>query len=126
MLEDKENPIQECTWGRYIILGVEHSQDGNGAGKDIFVYGTRVTAWDERKGHRLDTRMVDRALRETPDILIIGSGHRGALAVPGNVIQEIKKKVGEVYVLDTPEACRLYNQLYHQGKKVILLAHGTC
>jgi len=26
----------------------------------------------------------------------------------------------------TPEACRKYNEFYHAGEKVILLAHGTC
>jgi hypothetical protein len=26
----------------------------------------------------------------------------------------------------TPEACKIFNKLYSEGKNVALLAHGTC
>jgi len=29
-------------------------------------------------------------------------------------------------VLKTPDACRAYNPLVREGKRVVLLAHGTC
>jgi len=34
--------------------------------------------------------------------------------------------IKEVIVEATPDACKRYNKLYGKGKRVALLAHGTC
>jgi len=34
--------------------------------------------------------------------------------------------VGKLIVKKTQDACKIYNELYDQGEKVALLAHGTC
>jgi hypothetical protein len=41
-----------------------------------------------------------------------------------NKIRE--KGIDKVILARTPDACALYNELFHQGKSVALLAHGTC
>jgi len=70
--------------------------------------------------------MVRRALALKPEVLIIGNGVEGALEIGKKARKEIEDAGVKLIVLRTPEACREYNRLYHQGKRVILLAHGTC
>ncbi len=127
----KEGPIQEVSWGRFVINGVEHykTADGRivGAGKDIRLIGDEVSSWSERKGHRLEKHMVTGIFDKDIEILVIGNGFYGALTVPQRIIDYIKSRgIKEVIVRRTPEACEIYNQLYARGAKVALLAHGTC
>jgi len=59
--------------------------------------------------------------------VVIGNGEDGRLHVPEEVVKFLAKNgVEKVIVLRTPDACKEYNRLYHEGQKVALLAHGTC
>jgi len=117
MFDDSEGPIEHFEWGQYRIRGELHSMDGAGVGKDIFLSEAGVQAWTARKGHRL----------KSVEVLVIGCGVNGALKVLKKTRKAIKEAgVDELIVAPTPEACRIYNQFYWQGRKVALLAHGTC
>jgi hypothetical protein len=86
-----------------------------------------VTEWKERKGHELRPSMITGVYGRGIEVLIIGSGVEGLLECPGEVKRTVKENgIPELIVARTPEACRLYNGLFHQGKCVALLAHGTC
>ncbi|MBI5092479.1 MAG: hypothetical protein HZB26_08545 [Candidatus Hydrogenedentes bacterium] len=61
LFHDAAGPIEQFSWGRFIICGEEQSQSETGrigAGKDIRVIGKEVTRWKEREGHRLKKRMI--------------------------------------------------------------------
>jgi hypothetical protein len=61
------------------------------------------------------------------EVLIIGIGVNGAVECPKKVKKTIQAKgISKVILARTPDACVLYNGLFHQGKPVALLAHGTC
>ena len=126
----EQGPIEEVSWGRFVINGQEHfkQEDGSivGAGKDIFLLGTRLQPWHERKGHLLTIQMVRRAAEAPVQTVIIGNGFYGALEVPEEVMQFLEKSGKRVYIEKTPQACALFNKLHSQGEKVALLAHGTC
>jgi hypothetical protein len=128
--KDQGGPIEEFSWGRFVIKGETHEKnDGSkkGKGKDIFLIGTKVKKWKERKGHILEPSMVRRAFDKDIDTLIIGTGVYGSIEVPPEVKKQIRKNgINELVLLKTPEACEKYNELYHQNKQVALLAHGTC
>jgi len=130
MFDDPKGPIEHYSWAKFIISGEEHSGDGDsriGKGKDIMLIGEKVKRWKDRKGHVLDPSMVEKALDWDIEILVIGNGADGALIVPDEVIEFLLKKgIENVMVRKTPDACRIYNKLYHSGEKVALLAHGTC
>ena len=127
MKKDLEGPIEAFEWGRFQINGQIHSEDGEGAGKDIFVWGGEVSPWTARKGHRLKPYMVACAFAKDIDILVIGSGVRGAIDVKEKTRQAIHTAgIERLIIQRTPEACAIYNRLYHEGEKVALLAHGTC
>jgi len=56
MYSDLKGPIESFSWGKFVILGKEHSKshDGKvGAGKDIRLIGQEVSKWKERQGHEL-------------------------------------------------------------------------
>lgn len=127
MFEDPAGPIERFEWGVFTIEGKRHGAGGEGVGKDIRLVGRNVTEWKERKGHRLTLGMVTGVFGGGLEVLIIGNGVYGALECPGDVLDEVKRRgIPEVHALPTPDACRLYNELFRQGRKVALLAHGTC
>jgi len=129
MFNDQKGPIEHFSWGKFIINGTEHSKTDEkiGAGKDIRILNNKVTKWKERKGHILDKSMITGIYDNDIEILIIGIGVDGAIECPEKVINSIKKHgIQKVFLLKTPDACKTFNKLYHEGKKVALLAHGTC
>lgn len=130
MFNDPNGPIEEYSWGRFIIEGQEHSQEGDsskGKGKDIRLVGGNVKRWKARKGHVLNRSMVEKAIDKNIKILVIGNGAYGALTVPEDVVNYLLENgIEKVIVEKTPEACKIYNELFHAGKQVALFAHGTC
>ena len=130
MFDDKNGPIEHFSWGRFIVAGSLHTktpEGKTGKGKDIRIIGREVTKWKEREGHLLDSDMITGVFDKRIQVLIIGVGVHGMIECPEKVIKKIKKKgISEVILKKTPDACRLYNKLFHKGKKVALLAHGTC
>jgi len=130
MFYDVDGPIQEFSWGKFVIAGKEHSKSyeaKKGVGKDIRLIGTKVSKWKERKGHMLSDEMITKVFDQDIITLIIGLGASGALVCPSSVQNYIRQHgISELILLNTPEACKKYNELYKSGKKVALLAHGTC
>ena len=125
MFADPKGPITHFEWATFTINGKIHSPE-EGVGKDIFLSPEGVSAWHERKGHKLKAGMVRRALALKPEVLIIGNGVEGALEIGKKARQEVEDAGVKLVVLPTPDACREYNRLFRQGKRAILLAHGTC
>ena len=130
VFRDPKGPIESFSFGEFVVLGEEHSGSGDsriGKGKDIRVIGGRVERWKEREGHELDRSMVEAVLDRDVRVVVIGNGEYGRLHVPEEVVKFLVRNGFEkVIVLRTPDACKEYNRLYHEGQKVALLAHGTC
>ena len=129
MFDDPKGLIEHFSWGKYIIGGVEHAgakKDQMGAGKDIRLVGQEVTEWRERKGHCLTEAMITGIYDRGIEVLILGIGVDGALECPEAVKRAIQAEGIQVILERTPDACATYNALFHQGKRVALLAHGTC
>jgi hypothetical protein len=130
MFDDSKGPIEHFSWGTYIIHGQKHTKTNEGkvgVGKDIRLIGREVSAWRERKGHRLTPAMITGVFDNDIEVLIIGVGVYGALECPDDVQQAIREKgINQLILERTPAACQTYNTLFHEGKCVALLAHGTC
>jgi hypothetical protein len=127
MFDDPLGPITHFSWGRYVILGQVHSEDGLGAGKDIRFVDGKVSEWAERHGHELKKKMVTGVYGQKVDILVIGIGVNSALEVPEKTIQDIHAHgIDSIETHPTPAACARFNELFRQGKRVALLSHGTC
>jgi hypothetical protein len=127
MFQDSEGPIQRFEWGRFTIKGKLHTEHGDGVGKDIRLIGDEVTGWAEREGHLLNREMITGVYNEGIEMLIIGNGVNEKLECPDDVKDSIRRHgIAELQVLSTPLAYQQYNLLTRQGRKVALLAHGTC
>ena len=86
-----------------------------------------MLAWEAREGHKLKTAMIGMVLGQHLDVLVIGVGVNGRIKVPEKTIEKAYQDgIREVIVEKTPDACRVYNDLVRSGKRVALLAHGTC
>ena len=96
-------------------------------GKDIRLVGGVVSRWKERKGHRLKKEMITGVYDHGVEALIIGLGVHSALECPRQVQEAILEQgISQLILEPTPEACRRYNEMVREGKRVALLAHGTC
>lgn len=130
MFADPRGPIEHFSWARFVVCGQEHSASDAGAvgaGKDICLIGYQVSPWHERRGHCLTPAMVSRVYGQGIEVLVIGSGVSGLLQCPADVQHAIRAQgIAELVIERTPDACRAYNALYRQGRRVALLAHGTC
>lgn len=130
MFDDPRGPIEAFSWGRFVIGGKEHSGSGPtkvGVGKDIRLIGEDVTEWRERKGHRLKKSMITGVYDHDIEVLIVGAGVHGAIECSDEVKKAVREHgIAELIVQPTPDACAAYNDLFHRGKRVALLAHGTC
>ncbi len=130
MFDDTKGPIEHFSWAKFVVFGEEHSyRDGGefGKGKDIRIVDGKVKRWKERKGHVANKDMFEKVLDKDIEVLVIGNGVDGALMVPEDIVEYLRESgIGDVIVERTPEACRIFNALYNEGKKVGLLAHGTC
>ncbi len=124
---DPSGPIEAFSWGRFVILGKAHSDQGEVVGKDIRMVGTHVSEWKERKGHTLRPEMITGVFDQTIDCLIIGIGVESAIDVLPETRQYIHDHgIEKLILLPTPEACKKFNALVRERKNVALLAHGTC
>jgi hypothetical protein len=130
MFDDPKGPIEHLSWGQFIIAGQEHAHNEDtvvGCGKDIRLIGNQVSAWKERKGHKLKPEMITGVYQSHVDTLILGIGVDGMIKVPKETIKAVKEHgIKNLLIEKTPQACRLYNELFHKGEHVALLAHGTC
>ena len=131
MFHDEKGPIEAFTFGCFTINKELHSEDEaghtTGVGKDICLTRDGITAWKERKGHELSRKMLKQALDYMPDYLIIGCGAQGRLVCPDDVMHYLHKHgIEQVLAVPTAEACAEYNRAFQQGRRVMLLAHGTC
>ncbi len=131
-MQDPAGPIQRMEWAMFTIDGARHGWDDEagkvvGVGKDIRVRGGTVSAWRERKGHRLSIDMITGVWDPAPHTLIVGVGVYSRLEVPKRVARAIQERgVARLIVEPTPQACQTYNALVREGHDVALLAHGTC
>lgn len=126
MFDDPEGPVEHFSWAKFIIRGKEHSRF-KGVGKDIMVIGDDVKEWEEMGGHHLTPRSIECIEGMDLDILVIGNGVDGIVDISGSIINKIKELgIYEIIIEHTPKACFTFNELHRQGKKVALLAHGTC
>ncbi len=128
--QDSKGPIEELTWGRFVICGVEHAK-GINAGKNIRLIGETVSHWAEYKtgkDHFVDVSKIIGIHGKEINTLIIGIGIDGLVQIDPSVEEYVKQKLGieKLIVARTAEACKIYNELFHQQEKIALLAHSTC
>lgn len=112
--------IDEYSFGRIVIDGKEHTSD-------VIILPDRVDAsWWRREGHRLIPEDLPDVLDHPPEVLVIGTGHDGAMQVPEETAEALRQMGIEVRITETREAVEDFNRLQREGAKVVAALHLTC
>ncbi|MBI5044131.1 MAG: hypothetical protein HZC10_09970 [Nitrospirae bacterium] len=100
--------------------------DGKTYTSDVIIYPDRVDAsWWRKEGHYLQIEDITQAIKEKPEIIIIGTGYFGAMRVSDEALSFLTSKNIIAHVEKTGKAVELFNNM-PKGKKVIALLHLTC
>lgn len=111
--------IEDYSFGRIVIDGKEYTSD-------VMIYPDHVDdSWWRKEGHRLDVVDIEKAIKEKPEILIIGTGASGLMEVPTQVESYITSRGIKLVVDTTKNACDAYNRLFKTGATIAGL-HLTC
>jgi len=100
--------------------------DGHTYTSDLKIFPNRVKPnWWREEGHELHIADITDVLDSSPDLIIIGTGASGAMNVPYEVENHMKKLGIELIILPTKEAVQRHNSI--SGKKsTITCLHLTC
>jgi len=85
-----------------------------------------VLRWQREEGHLFNLEDIERAIKEKPEIIILGTGAYGAAQVSQEAEEIIKNKGIQLIIEKTDQAVRLFNDLIKEKKRVIGLFHLTC
>ncbi len=99
---------------------------------DLLIYPNGLPRLVDKKHffNNVDKRFL---LSQEPSILLMGSGWhgkggKGFTKERGSYLlfNSLKNKSTQIIILETPLACKLYNRLRREGKKVLFVIHNTC
>lgn len=112
--------IEKYQFGHITIDGREYDHD-------VIVFPRRVRAdWWRKHGHRLDVEDLVEVFREPPQVLVIGTGYFGNMAVPQATLAALHERGIETRVLRTGEAVAEINRLQRELARVVGALHLTC
>ena len=102
------------------------SIDGHQYTSDVRIFPDRVKPdWWRERGHVLNMDDIRDVVSEAPEVIIIGTGASGALAVPSGIEREVRAAGIELIVLHTREAIDKHNELTG-SRHVVTCLHLTC
>lgn len=111
--------IESYRFGHIVIDGKSYSQD-------VIILPDRVLGgWWRKEGHVLHSDDLYAVFKAEPNLLVVGQGANGRMAVTQETRQAVKEAGIELIALDTEEACQTYNRM--RGKQAVAAAlHLTC
>jgi hypothetical protein len=111
--------IEDYRFGRIVI-------DGQSYTHDVIIYPDRVDgSWWRKEGHRLAPEDLPEVLRRPPEVLVIGQGNPGLMAVPPETRRRFEEAGIALVVEPTARACETYNRLSRE-KRTVAALHLTC
>ena len=119
--------INEYRFGSIII-------DGKTYNRDVEVRWTgEVLDWWRQESHVIDIEDIERAIEESPETIVIGTGEAGIAKVAEKAQDFIKERGIELIIDKTEEAVKTFNIIKEDSEeeegrqiKVIGLFHLTC
>lgn len=112
--------VESYRFGRITLKGRAYE-------RDLIVTPEGVLhPWWRMEGHLLSLEDLGDAANADVKHVVIGTGYYGAMRVEERVVEHFKRRGAEVYVADTREAVRVYNELVQRGERVLGAFHLTC
>jgi hypothetical protein len=113
------NTIDSYRFGQIVINGQKYTSD-------VIIFPDRVQGnWWREEGHRLTLKDITEVMKESPEILLVGTGASGMMRVLPEVERESEARNIQLIVQPTAEACDIYNQV-SPTQKVVATLHLTC
>ncbi|OYT40436.1 MAG: hypothetical protein B6U89_02195 [Desulfurococcales archaeon ex4484_58] len=115
--------IREYSFG-YIVV------DNEGFSRDIIITPEKIIPnWWRIEGHYLVlediTKYVD-IEKLVFDAVVIGTGYDGLMKVDPKVVEWFKSRGVDVYIGNSRESVKKYNELVKKGFRVLAMFHLTC
>ena len=85
-----------------------------------------MDGWWRKEGHNLEVDDLEAAIRAKPDMLVIGTGYFGRMAVPEDTRQQLESLGIDVIAATTAEAVNQFNQLQRKYARVVAALHLSC
>ena len=82
--------------------------------------GALETGFDERRPGDVSAATIGRILERSPEVVLLGTGARQVFPSPGLLAPLTRAGIG-VEVMSTSAACRTWNILSAEGRKVVAL-----
>lgn len=114
--------IEGYEFGRILVGGNTFRTDL------ILLPGRIVPDWWRNEGHALavsDLWEVEQA-EPKPEVLVVGTGSSGRMVVLPETRRWLEEMGIELEEYPTAEACRRYNTLLREGRRVAAALHLTC
>ncbi len=111
--------IDSYSFGKIIVDGTKYTND------IIILKNRLIDSWWRKEGHKLYIADIEEALKEKPDILIVGTGAYGILKVQQETIDYLNELGIELIVLKTNQAVERFNK-ESKEKTVYAALHLTC
>ncbi|MFC1630023.1 MTH938/NDUFAF3 family protein [Patescibacteria group bacterium] len=118
--------IEEYRFGSIII-------DGKTYTNDVEVRDGEVLEWQRKEGHVIDEEDVKRAVEQSPDTIVIGTGETGGAQITENAKSFIESYEIKLITDMTEQATKTFNIINDDSEEeegeqesVIGLFHITC
>ncbi len=126
MKQETSSPlVTHLSWG---LLQVE-GWDGQFKDAKLFPGGAREWDWSETgTSHEpgIQPADVEELLDRGATVVVLSQGFQKRLQVRRETLRKLEERKVPVYVEQTGEAVRLYNELSKENEKVGALVHSTC
>ena len=111
--------IESYEFGKMVV-------DGQSYQKDLILLPDRVLpGWWRSQGHRLQTEDLQAVFDAKPEVLVVGTGAHGVMAVPNETRQAAQAAGIELRAAPSTEAWQLYNRLRNE-RRTAGAFHLTC
>ncbi len=126
MKQETRSPlVTHLSWGRLEVEG----WDGQFKDAKLFPGGAREWDWSETgTSHEPGIQLADieELLERGATVVVLSRGFHDRLRVRRETLRKLEERKIPVYLEQTEEAVRLYNELSKENEKVGALVHSTC
>ena len=126
MNQETRSPlVTHLSWGHLEL----EDRDGQFKDAKLFPGGAREWDWSETgTSHEpgIQPADVEELLNRGVTLVVLSKGFHERLLVCRETLRKLEERKVSVYVKQTEEAVRLYNELSKENEKVGALVHSTC
>jgi hypothetical protein len=118
-----EATVMEITGYRFGEIEI----DGRTYSADVVITAERVVdKWWRKQSHNLAVADLAAIMEAKPEILVVGTGYYGRMAIPGTTRRYLQAQGVELLEARTSEAVQEFNRLQHESARIVAALHLTC